>query len=150
VCTQLFACLHSRFHVSLHHKDSVKSHYSNIVITDIIIIINIVVVRFEVLTAVIIKNSVLWDVMAYNPLKVNRRSATPCRLHLQDRRIKSHKNQAQLATCFMLVSGLAYSLTVKMEVRHFTEVSVDFERTMRRYIPDDANLHYHCCYSLGT
>jgi hypothetical protein len=41
-----------------------------------------------------------------------------------------------LATCFMLVSCLAYSLTLKMEAAYSSENSVDFQRTTRRYFPE--------------
>jgi hypothetical protein len=40
---------------------------------------------------------------------------------------------------------LAYSLTQKMEATFSSETSVDFERTTRRYIPEDLNLHKRRC-----
>jgi hypothetical protein len=38
---------------------------------------------FEVLTAVIMKSTIFWDIMPYSPLSVNRRFGGTYRLHLQ-------------------------------------------------------------------
>jgi hypothetical protein len=71
---------------------------------------------FEVLTAVDMKSSIFWNVTPCNSLKVNIRFGRTCNLYLQDRRISKPSNKlALLATCFMLVSCLAYSSTLKME-----------------------------------
>jgi hypothetical protein len=48
---------------------------------------------------------------------------------------------------FMIVSCLAYSSTLKMEARCSSETSVDFQRTTRRYIPEDGTLHSY--FSFG-
>jgi hypothetical protein len=53
-----------------------------------------------------------------------------------------------LAVCFMLVSCLAYSSTLKMEVTRFPETSVDFQRTTRPYILKDKTLYNHRCENL--
>jgi hypothetical protein len=42
-----------------------------------------------------------------------------------------------LPSAFTLVSFLAYSPTLKMEAICSFETSVDFQRTTRRYIPED-------------
>jgi hypothetical protein len=55
---------------------------------------------FEALTEVVIESSVFWDVTLCSPLKVNRRYGGTCRLHY---------------TCFLLISCLACSSTLKME-----------------------------------
>jgi hypothetical protein len=47
-------------------------------------------VKFEVLTAVVMKSAIFWDIMPCNPLKVNRRFGGTYRFHLR----------ALLATCF--------------------------------------------------
>jgi hypothetical protein len=117
---------------------------------------------FEVLTAVLMKSSVLWGITPCSPLKVNRRFGGTCRLHLQGRRTsKQETNVKQVAsrvilcnpkfrqvdcsawylTCFTLVSWLACYLTLKMEATCSSESSVDFQRTTRRYIPEDKTLH---------
>jgi hypothetical protein len=88
-------------------------------------------VRFEILTAVVIKSSIFWDISSCSLLKVNRRFGGTCRLHLQGRRI----SQALLATCFILVYCLDYSSTLKMEAKCSSETSFDIQRTTRRYVP---------------
>jgi hypothetical protein len=55
---------------------------------------------------------------------------------------KPRKKPALLVTCFMLVSFLAYSSTLKIEAACFSETSVDFQRTTRRYIPEDRPLYF--------
>jgi hypothetical protein len=40
-------------------------------------------VGFEILTVVILKSAVFWDIMPCSPLKVNRRFGGTCRLQLQ-------------------------------------------------------------------
>jgi hypothetical protein len=54
--------------------------------------------------------------------------------------------RALLATCFMLVSCLAYSSTLKMAAKRSSETSVDFQQTAWDYIPDDRTLHSHNQY----
>jgi hypothetical protein len=61
---------------------------------------------------------------------------------------KSKKSTKLFATCFMLVSCLAYSLTQKMEVTCSSETSVDFQQATWHYIPADRTLHNHCCENL--
>jgi hypothetical protein len=48
-------------------------------------------------------------------------------------------NLALLVTCFMLVSYLAYSSTLKMATCS-SKTPVDFQRTTQRYIPKDTTL----------
>jgi hypothetical protein len=91
-------------------------------------------IGYEVLTVVVMKSSIFWDITLCIPLKFNTRFGGICLLHLQDRRI----SQAELSTCSMLVSCLANSSNVKMEVPCSFEASVDFQRTTRRYIPEDS------------
>jgi hypothetical protein len=54
-------------------------------------------------------------------------------------------SNAMLATCFMVVSCLAFSLTMKMEATGSSEMPVDFQWTMQCYISEDRTLHNHCC-----
>jgi hypothetical protein len=37
----------------------------------------------------------------------------------------------------MMVSSLAYNCTLKMEARCYSEILFDFQRTTRRYVPED-------------
>jgi hypothetical protein len=50
-------------------------------------------VGIEVLTAVVVKSSIFWDIMLCSPLKLNRRFGGTCHLHLQDRRISQATNR---------------------------------------------------------
>jgi hypothetical protein len=52
------------------------------------------------------------------------------------------KARALLVACFMLVSCLAYSSTLKMEVTCSSESSVDFQRITWRYIAEHRILHH--------
>jgi hypothetical protein len=73
-------------------------------------------VGFDVLTAVVMKNTSFWDITPRGPLEVNRRFGGAYRLHLRCRRI----NQARR--------------------RKSRWQSVDFQRTKRPYIPEDSPL----------
>jgi hypothetical protein len=42
----------------------------------------------------------------------------------------------------------AHSFTLKMEAMCYSETSVDFERTARRYIPEDSTFHNYRCVNL--
>jgi hypothetical protein len=44
------------------------------------------------------------------------------------------------ATFYTLVSCLAYSSTLNMDATYFSETSVDFQQTIRRYIPEDRTI----------
>jgi hypothetical protein len=68
------------------------------------------------------KSSLFLDIVPCSPLKVTRLFGVT----------------QFLALCFMLVSSLAYSLVLKMEVICSTETSVDFERTLWCYVPEYA------------
>jgi hypothetical protein len=66
---------------------------------------------FEVHTVVLEKSFIVWDIM-YRPMKVNRRFGVIYRFLLQGLRVTQAINQ--LALCFMLVSCLPYSPSLKM------------------------------------
>jgi hypothetical protein len=90
-------------------------------------------------------SSIFWDVTPCSPLKINRSFEGTCGLPLQGRRINQARNQRGsrwkawfcLPPAFTLVCFLAYSSTLKMEATFFSETSVDFQRTIWRYIPHD-------------
>jgi hypothetical protein len=84
------------------------------------------------------KSSVFWDLMPCSLLKVTGRLGGTCHLHVQQREAGS--KQSKLATCFTVVSFLAYSWTLKMEAICSSETSFDFQRTIRRYISEDRTL----------
>jgi hypothetical protein len=49
----------------------------------------------------------------------------------------TNQEEALLPACFVLVSCKAYSSALKMEAIYFSVTLVDFQRTTRRYIPED-------------
>jgi hypothetical protein len=57
---------------------------------------------------------------------------------------------ASLATCFVPVSCLAYTSTLKMEATYSSEMSVDFQQTTQPYNPEDRTLHIHRCENLKS
>jgi hypothetical protein len=50
--------------------------------------------------------------------------------------------KAELATHSMLVSCLAYSLTLKMEVICSSETSVDFQQMTQHHMSEDRSSHH--------
>jgi hypothetical protein len=72
------------------------------------------IVGFEVLTAVVMKSTICWDITSCSPLKVNRRFGGIYRFHLQGREIIRAGKQS-LSPAFPLVSYSAYFSTLKME-----------------------------------
>jgi hypothetical protein len=50
----------------------------------------------------------------------------------------------------MLVSCLAYSLTLKAEATYCTKTSVDVQQTTRHYIPHDIEFFQKLVYLLGN
>jgi hypothetical protein len=96
-------------------------------------------VRFEVLTAVVMKNSIFWDITPSNPLKINRRFGGTC-LHFQGRRIIQVRNQCESSgtTCHLLSTlflELAHSLTMKMETKYSSETSVQLSMNYTALYP---------------
>jgi hypothetical protein len=100
---------------------------------------NVCYIRFEVLTAVVMNSSILWDVIPCNPLKVNERFGSTRHLHLQSGRLSQARTRLkQVATraCFMLVSYMIYSSTLKMEATCPSETPVDFYEATQHYNPE--------------
>jgi hypothetical protein len=94
-------------------------------------------VRFEVFTAMAMKNAVFWDVGSCRYF-VNRRFGGTYRLHLQGRRNPRAINQRErVATRSSWISS-----TLKMEAIRSSETSVN-EIPTRRHIPEDGILHSH-------
>jgi hypothetical protein len=58
--------------------------------------------------------------------------------------------EALFATCFTLVSCLAYSYTLKMEAICFSETSVDSQWTTWYYILEEITLHNHVCENVKS
>jgi hypothetical protein len=93
----------------------------------------------EVLTALVMNSSIFWDIV---PFKVKRRFAGTCRLRVQGWSLSQtiNRHDAGSKQRLMPVSCLAYSSTLKMKATWSSETSVDFQRTTRRYIPEDRTL----------
>jgi hypothetical protein len=66
-------------------------------------VITLINVGLEVLKAVVMKNSIFWDVKLCGPLKVNGSFGGTCRLHLQCRSISQVRNQQSLPPAYTLV-----------------------------------------------
>jgi hypothetical protein len=104
------------------------------------------VVGFEVLTAVVMKSSVFWDITSCSQLKGNRLFGGTCLFHLQGRRINQEyllyrpkpELPASRLLCFLLASC---SSALKMKGTCFSETSVDFQRTTRCYVPEERTLY---------
>jgi hypothetical protein len=99
---------------------------------------------FEVLTAVVMKSSVFWDITPCNPLSVNRRFGGTYRLHLQGRRI----SQASSA-CHLLSSWfLAWLILRPWRWRRHAppKRQLDFQLSTWRYIPEDRTVHISCIF----
>jgi hypothetical protein len=71
------------------------------------------------------------------PLKVKRRSEGIFRPHLQGRRISQARNECETAM----------SSNLKMEAASSSEISVEFQLTTRRYVPEDPTLQGIDCFS---
>jgi hypothetical protein len=85
------------------------------------------------LRMVLMKSYILRYTMPYSPLKVNRHFRGKDLLHLQA--------ELCLPPVFKLVSCLAYSSTLNVEARSFSETSADFQRITRWYIQENRTLH---------
>jgi hypothetical protein len=85
-------------------------------------------VGFEVLTAVVMKISIVWDTKPRSMLKVSRRFGGTRRLHPKGRRIRDGRNQREdRGECS-------------------SETPVDFQRATRRYIAEDKTLKIFILY----
>jgi hypothetical protein len=82
-------------------------------------------------------SSLFSDTTPCSPLKVNWRLGGTYSHHLQVRRISWARNQHESRWQAMLVCCSAYPSTLKIKVTCSSETSVDFQRTTRRYIPED-------------
>jgi hypothetical protein len=66
---------------------------------------------------------------------------------------RSRGQAACFSACHLLsrlVFCLAYSSILKMEAVCSSETSVEFQRTTRRYIPEDRTLNNHRCWNLTS
>jgi hypothetical protein len=89
----------------------------------------------EVLTAVVMKSTIFWDITPCSPLSVNRRFGGTYRLHLHGRKNKLSKKPArkQMANWFL---AQCIFFTLKMEAIFYSETWVDTQLS----IPEDGTL----------
>jgi hypothetical protein len=90
-----------------------------------------------------IKSSIFLDITQCTLLKVNDGSEEEVPSIF---RVRIREERTLLTTCFMLVSCLAYSSTLKMEATCSSDMSPF--NGLHGYIPDDRTLHSHRCESL--
>jgi hypothetical protein len=74
----------------------------------------------------------VWAVLLCSLLKVKQLFGGTYYLHLQGQTYA--EQEASRATCFVLMSCLACSSTLKMEVTRSSKLLVDFQQTTRHYI----------------
>jgi hypothetical protein len=100
----------------------------------------------------LLKSSIYWDITLSSPLKFNWCISQTCCFQLQGWRISQARNQHEAGSkqCFMLVSCLSYSLTLKMEVICSSGTSVDFQWTTWWYVPEDRTIHSHYSENLKS
>jgi hypothetical protein len=84
------------------------------------------IIGVEVLTAVVIKSAIFWDITPCSLLKVNRCFGGTYCLHFQGRKICRERSQVA-NRAFTQVSYSAYFSTLKMEAICCSETSVYFQ-----------------------
>jgi hypothetical protein len=97
-------------------------------------------VGFVVLSAVITKIYIFWDITPCRPVKST---------YVSDYHVasifrvegKPRKELTLVAVRFELIYCLAYSSVLKMEPTYSSETSVNFHLTTRHYIPEDIFIH---------
>jgi hypothetical protein len=68
------------------------------------------IVGFEILTAVVMKSTIFWDITPCSPLSVNRRFGGTYRLHLQGRKNISPARNQHESKCHLLTRWFLLSL----------------------------------------
>jgi hypothetical protein len=75
-------------------------------------------VGFEVLTAVVKKTPIFWDITPCSPLRVNRRFGEPCHLNLQGRTSQAKNQHEAGSKQLWLLPGNVGSLSVDYKASH--------------------------------
>jgi hypothetical protein len=100
------------------------------------------------------RTSIFSNITPCNLLKTDQRFEEKYCLYFQGRRISQERHHLEADgkqnTYFKLVSCLVNSSALKLEATSSSITSVDFQRTVRRYIPEDRILHNYCCDSLKS
>jgi hypothetical protein len=114
---------------------------------------------FEVLTPVVMRSYTSRRITLYSPLNVNRSFEITCLLHLQGQarnvreadsnqssagsKNKPNRKSVKQVASSLLVSCLVCFSNLKMKATCSSEISGDFQRTTRRYVPEDGILQIH-------
>jgi hypothetical protein len=93
-----------------------------------------------------VNSSIFWDVTSCSLVKVSRRFGE----HRFILRVEEWAKQAEVVACFMLVSCLTSSSTLRMEAIFSSVTSVDFHRNTRCYIPENGVLQNRRCEKLKS
>jgi hypothetical protein len=108
-------------------------------------------VRVEVLTAVVMRSPVFWDVTSCSPVKVNRHYGGTCRLYLQCQRVSQAKDQHEAGRLCLLPIGVLLRLLFDpvdggdVFLRNVCLLSPDYTA-----IPEDRSFHNHRCENLKS
>jgi hypothetical protein len=82
--------------------------------------------------------SSIFEIVSCSSSKANRRFRRTCRPNFQGRKRCGARRQDEAGSnCHLLA-------------KWFSETSVDLQRTLRRYIPEDKILHAHRCQNLKS
>jgi hypothetical protein len=104
----------------------------------------------------LMKSTVFLDVISCSSSKVNRRFGGKYGLHFQCLRIRVsrantiRKTGGKQPPAFTLVSCSSYSSSLKMETICSSETSVDLQRTVQRYIPENSTHLKDWCHNLKS
>jgi hypothetical protein len=119
----------------------------------------------------IFESTIFCDITPCSPLKVDRRFGGTCRSVFTLVSCSAYSALKMEAVCYSetsMFSGLRgvihsacrllsrsflarlYSSTLKTEAIRSSETSVNFQRTTRRYIPEDSTVHNHRCENLKS
>jgi hypothetical protein len=90
---------------------------------------------------ILLKSSIFWDITLCSPLEVVRRFGEICHLSIQSRRMSRARNQREIRWQAKKQEDGGDSSS---------ETSIVFQRTIRRYIPEDRTLHNHRCENLKS
>jgi hypothetical protein len=92
----------------------------------------------EVLTAVVVKGFIFWEITPCGRVRDNRHFGGACHFHLQGWRISQARNRRDTG-CKLSYAGFLLGLffNLMMEAMFSSKMLVDFQQTTQCYIPED-------------